>query len=68
MKCNEEKGICITYIGTPNTRDNCPLDPAQKNISREAPKTAEEIKAEMHSSVMTDYNTTKYVYTIIFAT
>ena len=44
------------------------MDPAQKNSSSEAPKTAEEVKAEMHSSVMADYNTTKYDYTIIFQT
>jgi len=31
--CNEKTGVCLTYIGTPNTRDLCPIFPYVNNYT-----------------------------------
>lgn len=31
--CNEDNTTCITYIGYPNTRDDCPLEAGQNNYT-----------------------------------
>lgn len=31
--CNKDNTTCITYIGYPNTRDDCPLEPGQNNYT-----------------------------------